>query len=359
MKIISRYILNEFSRIAIYTLTGFVLVFLVVDFLEKIDNFLAAGVPLTRAGYYFLMLTPSVIFHLTPVAVLVAVLIALGLLARNSEIIALKAGGVSLFRLAVPIVLAATLSSALIFVLSNTIIPFSSAEANTIWEIEVEKRREASADIHRDVWLRSGGTVLNLGLYNEKTRAIERISLYRLDEKFQLIERIEAESAQWIGDGWELRDGLVKTYLADDRLKVRHFEKESFDLPELPRTFAVSRRSAEEMSFGELAAWVRQMEAEGYDPLRYEVDLHMKLSFPFICTIMALIGLPIAFWKERGGGIALGIGVGIGLSFVYLVFLGLSRSLGYSGLVPAVVAAWMPNLIFTLLGLLLFTHVRQ
>jgi lipopolysaccharide export system permease protein len=74
---------------------------------------------------------------------------------------------------------------------------------------------------------------------------------------------------------------------------------------------------------------------------------------------MTLIGLPIAFWKEKGGGIALGIGVGIGLSFVYIVFLGLSRSLGYSGLLPPLAAAWMPNIIFALLGLFLFTHVRQ
>jgi len=359
MRIISRYILSEFSRVVIFTLTSFVVVFLVVDFLEKIDNFLNVGVPLTRAGYYFLMIIPAAIFHLTPVSILVAILISLGLLARNSEIIALKANGVSLFRLAVPIVLAANLFSVLIFVLSDTVIPFSSAEANTIWKVEVEKQQEASADLHRDVWLRSGSLVLNLGLYNEATMTIERVSFYRLDEKFRLVERIEAESARWIGDAWELREGLVKNYLSDGQLKVRHFKKEAFDLPELPRTFAVTQRSAEEMSFGELAGWVRQMEAEGYDPLRYEVDLHMKVSFPFICTIMALIGLPIAFWKERGGGIALGIGVGIGLSFVYLVFLGLSRSLGYSGLVPAVVAAWMPNLIFSLLGLLLFTHVRQ
>ncbi len=156
-----------------------------------------------------------------------------------------------------------------------------------------------------------------------------------------------------------LYDGVVKTYGGGSDIKVHRFTREKKSLPDLPERFAQVNRASEEMSATELSVWIKQMETEGYDPLRYVVDLKLKYSFPFICVIMAIIGLPIAFWKEKGGGIALGIGVGIGLSFVYLVFLGLSRSLGYSGALPPVMAAWLPNVLFTVLGVYLFTYVRQ
>ncbi|MBW2619346.1 MAG: LPS export ABC transporter permease LptG [Deltaproteobacteria bacterium] len=359
MNIISRYILREFLKILLMTLLGFVLVFLIVDFLDRIDNFLEVQIPLSRVAYYFLMSVPSVIFHMTPVSVLVAVLISLGLLARNSEIVALKASGVSLYRLAIPIFLSAVLLSLLCFVLSDIIIPRTSAQANAIWNVEVEKQQDLSSPVHRDIWFRSESGLLNLRVYDRLKRTMNGVSFYRLNDGFRLVERTEAKSARWVNDRWEFHDGLVKTYLPDGQLSVRRFKREMINLPEMPDKFTQVTSSAEEMNFSELSDWIRRMEAEGYDPLRYEVDLHLKLSFPFICAIMALIGLPIAFWKEKGGGIALGVGVGIGLSFMYIVFLGLSRSLGYSGLVPPVVAAWMPNLVFTLLGFFLFTNVRQ
>ena len=359
MRIISRYILREFFRIFALTLVGFVLVFLIVDFLERIDNFLEVQIPLLRVGYFFLMSVPNVVFQMTPVAVLVAVLISLGLLARHSEVVALKASGVSLYRVSLPILLTAVLISVMLFIMADTIIPHSSSQVNEIWEREVERRRATLSNVRRDIWYRSPTAVLNFDSFNEKTRAVEGVTVYRMDGAFHLTERIEAGHGKPVGDQWELRNGLVKTYARDGTLTVRHFDLEYFALPELPKEFAQVQKSSDEMSFADLAGWVRQMQMEGYDPRRYQVDLALKISYPFICLIMALIGLPIAFWKEKGGGIALGIGVGIGLSFVYIVFNGLSRSLGYSGLLPPLAAAWMPNVIFALLGVFLFTHVRQ
>lgn len=359
MKIISRYVLREFFRVLAFTLMGLVFVFLVVDFLDRIDNFLEVHVPMARVAYYFLMSVPSVVFQLAPVAVLVSILISLGLLAQNSEVVAMKASGVSLVRLSRPIFFASLLIAGSVFFLSDTILPRSSAEVNAIWTIEVERQQDAASPIHHDVWFRKENLVLHFLRYDERARTIDGVTIYRMDKNFRLAERIEAQSALLAGGHWEFRDGLIKTYLPDGQVSVRRFEHDAIELPDMPQEFSHVQRSADEMSFAELTAWIRQMEVEGYDPQRYQVDLQLKIAFPFMCVIMALIGLPIAFWKEKGGGIALGIGVGIGLSFVYVVFLGLSRALGYSGLLPPLVAAWMPNLIFTLLGLFLFTHVRQ
>jgi lipopolysaccharide export system permease protein len=360
MKIVSRYLLREWAKILILVVVVFVLVFFVVDFLERIDNFMEAGVPLSRVGLFFLMFLPSVIFHLAPVAILVATLITLGLMARNSEIVAFKAGGVSLMRLSAPILVAALSVSVLMFIISETVIPFTSARVNSIWEGEVEKQRKESNLIRKNVWFKNSGGVYNFRIYDEGKHSIEGVSVFLFDDKFRLQTRIEATRAWRLGEeNWMLYDGIEKTYGDGTEIKVRRFTREKKSLPDLPERFAQVNRSSEEMSAAELTEWINQMENEGYDPLRYVVDLKLKYSFPFICVIMAIIGLPIAFWKEKGGGIALGIGVGIGLSFVYLVFLGLSRSLGYSGALPPIMAAWLPNVLFTVLGVYLFTYVRQ
>lgn len=358
MNIASRYLLKEFGRVLFLTITTFILIYFIVDFLERIDNFVEAGVPLTRVAFFFLMTIPSILFNLTPVGILVSVLISLGLLARNSEIVAFKAAGVSVFRLAMPIFLASILISVLLFVMADTLIPYTSARVNHIWNIEVEKQKEET-HIRQNVWIRAPGGVFNFRVYDERNRTIEGVRIFYFDKDFHLIKRIEAAYGRLGENSWTLRDGITKEYLPDGEIKVRQFDREEVDLPDMPEEIAQTQRASEEMSSRELSAWIKRMESDGYDPLRYQVDLQLKYSFPFICAIMAIIGLPIAFWKEKGGGIALGVGVGIGLSFAYLVFLGLSRSLGYSGLLPPAAAAWLPNMLFSLLGFYLFTHVRQ
>ncbi|MEW5725372.1 MAG: LPS export ABC transporter permease LptG [Thermodesulfobacteriota bacterium] len=360
MRIIARYLLSEFVKMLAMTVVVFTLVFFLVDFMERIDNFLEAGVPAAEMAYFFLMFIPSVVFYLTPVALLVAIVISLGLLARHSEIVALKAGGISLVRLSSPILLVSLLVSVLLFLLSDTIIPVTSARVNAIWDrVATENKDNLPQDVIRDIWFKTTGVIYHFRAYDRRAMTLLGITAYYLNENFKLTKRIEAAAAHRTGSGWELSDGMVKTYNQDGRIGAARFDQMPLTLPALPDEVGRRERPAEELSSTELDVWIRRMTAEGYDPLRYIVDYHFKFSFPFICAIVAIIGLPLAFWKERGGGITAGIGVGVGLSFVYLVFLGLSRSLGYSALLPPFVAAWLPNLIFTLFGLYLFTHVRQ
>ncbi|MBW2085491.1 MAG: LPS export ABC transporter permease LptG [Deltaproteobacteria bacterium] len=359
MKVVNRYLLEEFIRTLGIILLSFVLIYLIVDFLEKIDNFLEADVPLIRVVYYYLMSIPAILFNVAPVAVLVSVMIFLGLLARHSEIVALKAGGISLYRVSIPILWMALFMSLLLFGLSETVIPYTSAQTNAIWNVEVEKRQDTSSGRYEDVWYKGEGIIYNFQVYDQPARVLEGVSLYRFDEKFVIHERIEAKEARWIDGRWLFFQGLVKRYLNDGELRLEYFDQAVFELPEMPEDFSRVTRSPDEMNFESLYRYARRVEAEGHDPVRYYVDLNLKIAFPLICFVMALIGLPIAFWREKGGGIALGIGAGIGLSFVYLVLLGLFRSLGYTGLLPHVAAAWLPVLIFILLGFFLFTLVRQ
>lgn len=358
MKLIHRYLLTEFLRYLGLVLLTFILVFLLVDFLEKIDNFLEAGVHLPRVLHYYLLLIPSIVFNLAPVAVLVSVMITVGLMARRSELVALKASGVSLFTVSLPFVMTALAISLLLFGLSETVIPYTSVKTNSIWNIEVEKKQDASTGRFKNVWFKGGGMIGNFQVYDRPGKKLEGIGLYLFDPGFQLTERVEANEGRAVGDRWEFQKGLIKKYDKEGRYSVQPFQQAFFDLPELPEDVSRVTRAPEEMSFEGLWSYARRVRAEGHDPIRSYVNLNMKVAFPFISLVMVLLGLPIAFWREKGGGIPLGIGAGIGLSFIYLVFLGLARSMGYIGFLPPTVAAWLPNVFFILLGLFMFTLVR-
>ena len=359
MRIITRYLLREFLWVLGIILVSYELIYLTVDFIEKIDNFLAAGVPFNRIVYFFLMSSPYILFNLAPVALLVSILISVGLLVRHNEIAAIKAAGVSIYRLALPILGASIVVGFFMFGLSEVIIPYSSAKANVIWSVEVTKKQDTSTGRFENVWFKGEGIIYNFRVYDSRANTLTGVSLYRINKKFSLRERIEATEARWVNDRWVFYDGVVKTYHQNGQLEVKSFDKAVFDLPEMPQDFMKSTRSAEEMDFRSLYQYANQIEAEGHNPVRYRVDLHLKIAFPLICLVMAMIGLPLAFWSEKGVGIALSIAIGVGISFVYIVFLGLSRSLGYTGLLTPIIAAWLPNLFFLPLGFMLFYLVRR
>lgn len=359
MRIIGRYVLTEFLKVFGGSIAAFVLIYLVVDFLEKIDNFIEAGVGFASVGAFFLYSIPYIVFNVAPVAVLVAVLICLGLMAQHLEVVAVKTLGVSPVRLAAPILMLSLLISLGMLGLAESVIPRSSSLANDIWKYEVQKRQDAASGRFENIWIRQDNAIFHLGLLDQQAKRISGLSVFRFGEGFRLDERLEARRAQKDNGGWEARDGFHKTYLEDGALKLEDFTSRKVFLPDLDRDFAKVNRPPEEMTLNQLYFYAQQVQRDGHDPTRYWVDFHMKISYPFICFIMAAIGLPLALRREKGGGIALGIGLGVGLSFLYLVTLGVAKSLGYSGFLPPLLAAWTPNIIFSLGSIFFFAFVRQ
>lgn len=359
MSIISRYILREFFRLLALTTISLIMIYMLVDFFEKIDNFIESGLSWETVAWFFAMSIPNVFFLIAPVAILVAILISIGILARNSEVVAMKASGVSLYRLSIPMLVASLGLSLMMFLLSDHVIPYTSAQVNKIWDVDVEGQGARSSGIKKDVWFRDKSNVYNFKTYNSRAGIIDGVSLFVFGDQFHLLERVEAVAAFLEKGKWIFYDGMVKSYHPDGQISVDFFKEHPVNIARIPEEVGEEPRATSEMSSSDLSRWITAMEEGGYDSSRYIVDLHLKFAFPFICTIMTLIGLPIAFWKEKGGGIALGIGVGVGLSFCYLVFLGLSRALGYSGLLSPAAAAWLPNTLFLVLGLSFFSFVKQ
>ncbi len=368
MSIISRYMALNFLRNWGMALMAFIILYTAIDFLEKIGDFLSHDVEAGSILLFFAAQLPKVAVQMAPVATVVAVMVTLAVLARASEIVAFKAGGVSLYRLGLPVLAVGALVCLLTFLISDLVAPRATATANRIWQGQVRERPKASAVVN-DIWLKGVRQIQHLGSYNESDGSLTDITLLFFDENGGLSRRIEAKTGRMAENQLRLNQVMEKVYQSAEgpleqplrsgftvnRLPVHTID----DWPAPPAGFGRALENSDEMSVAQLWRVIDRLSAEGFGPTRQRVDLQFKFSFACLSLIMVVVGLPIGFWKERGGSVALGIALGLTLSFVYLILMELARSLGYSALLPPLVAAWLPNMIFLLFGAYLFSYVRQ
>jgi lipopolysaccharide export system permease protein len=348
-------------------LVGFLALYLVVDFIEKISNFMGHNTPLSSICIYFLAQIPNVTVLLVPVATLASVLITLVILARNSEIVAFKGSGISLWRLSIPFLLSGLVISLVVFLLGNFVTPRTSETANKIWDGEVMSRRSSDSTLLvKDIWTRDVRLLMHFGSYNESEKEAEEVSVILFDADLNIKQRIEAEKLHFAKDAATFQVAAIKTYHGMDSQgpKYFNFERlEEYQIPGFPMPpEGLGRHSelnSDELTVRDLSDNIRLLKAEGFNPVRQVVDLNFKFSRPFTTLIMIIVGLPIGFWREKGGSIAMGLVPGLILSFAYLVTLELSRTIGYAGYLPPFLAAWLPNCFFLLFGLYLFSYVRQ
>jgi lipopolysaccharide export system permease protein len=367
MSVITRYLVSLFFKHLVFCLLGFLALYLVVDFLEKISNFMGHNTPASSICLYFLAQIPNAAVLLVPVATLASILITLVLLARNSEIVAFKGSGISLWRLSLPFLASGLIISLIVFILSNFVTPRTSETANKIWDGEVMSRRSSDSNLLvKDVWSRDVRLLMHFGSFNEAIKEAEDVSVILFDEDLNINKRIEAKNLLFSENGATFREAAIKTYhgIGTDGPKYFNFERnpeyfvENFPTP--PQGLGrQSDLNSDELTVTELSENIRLLKAEGYNPVRQVVDLNFKFSRPFTSLIMIIVGIPIGFWREKGGSIAMGLVPGLILSFVYLVTLELSRTIGYAGFLPPFLAAWLPNCFFLLFGVYLFSYVRQ
>lgn len=349
MTILTKYILREYTKSFVLTLLAFVMIYVLVDFFERVDNFIEAGQAIQFMPLYVLLKLPLIVDQMTPVSVLMAVIITLGLLARENEVIALKASGISPFRLVTPLLLMAGILGVLSFFNSEFIVPYTNRGLNTIWNVHVEKQSPEFIHRYDSLWYRGDKTIYSIRTFDAVNDTLYGMIMTEFDGAFKIKRRIHAKSVVWKGGNWEFQNGTIKER-RNGSYEIEVFSNLVLSLPETPEDFKQGVKPSDEMGFRQLRHYARELEQEGYRANTYWVDMHVKLAFPFISFIMALVGSALALRKERGQGIAAGIGIGFIIVALYLVMFELSRTLGYAGVLPAMVAAWAPNLIFAAIG---------
>lgn len=353
MTIVTRYLLREFAKVAVATTTGFMLLFMVIDFLERADEFLKYGTPVHEMLRYYLFSAPNIFLMISPVGALLAVLITVSLRARANEFTAFFAGGISIFRACAPILAGCAVIAALSLACSETLAPWTNRKAREILTLAVKPGRvDAQFSLNR-YWIRGEHGILSAQVIDPGKQELHGFQYLEVDGDFRLVRRIDARSATFLSNGrWVLRQGMEWRFPGD--IAGATFAEKEISFPESLLAFLDGETPPEEMTYARLSDYIRDSIARGYDVRRYEVDLYAKLSYPLLNLIISLVAIPFVLRSPRSGGVWRSIGAGLFIGFICWTLLAASLSLGKKGLLPPLLAAWLPDLAIASAGAFLF-----
>ncbi|HUV50300.1 MAG TPA: LPS export ABC transporter permease LptG [Anaerolineae bacterium] len=356
MPIIYKYLTREILKYFAIILIMVVGIYVAVDFFEKVDNFMEAGLSLSKTFSYLILKIPFIVAQIIPLSILLAVLIVFGLMTKNNELVALKSSGISTYYFLTPVILLGIIFSAFLFFLSEVIVPVSMEHANKIWLKDVRKE-SAVISKEKDIWIKGNCTITHIKHYNSANSAIFGVTINYFDVDFRLIRRVDAKKGVFIQNRWCLYDVAQQNLnKKDNNYKISFHEKIIEKLDFMPDDLMRVIKKSEDMSFKELISYIRKIEAEGYDATSYRVDLYAKTAFPFVCIIMCMMGTGIAVRGKIKEGLPLIIALGIGIAFLYWISYSFCISLGYGEMLPPVIAAWAANLIFLCFGALILLN---
>lgn len=362
-QLIDTYVLSSFFYYFAALLVSFVLMTHVFTFFELLGDIIKNRIPMPRVAVYHLFLTPQLLYGFAPMSVLVAVLITFGVLARSNEITALKACGVSLYRLSVPVLLAGLLVTGALFAFDYYVVP----EANLIQDaIRNEIKGRPVQTFYRPdrKWIFGKGPwIYHYKHFDATNNLMVGVNVYELDRtRFQLKRHIFGDTARWEPaiHRWVFQNGWMYEFDGIKRKQFQNFQGLTATFPELdepPGYFLVEVKQDKQMNFHQLAHYMNELQRSGVDIIRFQVQYHKKFSAPVSAVILALISTPFAFFSGNRGAMT-PVGVGLGIAICYLAISQLFEQMGNVGQLPAELAAWSPDVIFSLAGVYFLMRVR-
>lgn len=358
MSMLSKYLVREFFKLLIICEGIFMAVYLMIDVTGGLDDFIKADAPKTLLFAYYGYKIPSILVQMLPVATLTAVIILFSVMKKHNEIIALRACGANAWKITLPLMITSLFLSAGLFLFSETVVPHTSSTSNEIWRVDVKNEAPGSFHGQNHIWYKGADCIYWIKRFDPKKERMIDPTLYFFDSHFRVIKRIDGRWGVWDHNRWSIKNGITQVLEKAGEYKLRRFKTLDLKLPERPEDFVRQEREPEEMGYGQLKRFAERLRAEGYDATRYFVEIHIKMAFPFVVLIMTLVGAPIALWKKEMGA-PVAVSIGIAVCFAYLLILGLSRTLGFAGVLPPFLSAWLANAIFLFLGIYLMIHLDR
>ncbi len=340
--LLDRYVGRQYLKIVTLSFGGLLGIFYISTFVDLSDKLFKGETTLTAILEYFWYATPQFVYFVLPISALVATLVTVGLLTKSSELIVMKACGISLYRAALPLLLFSLLWSGVLFGMGETFLADANRRAEEIRTV-IRGGTPQTFDILNRTWIMNPeGDIYNYAYFDPEREELHGVTTYRFaQDSWQLAERAYARQAAF-DNGWQARDVWVRDFGSGDVPDA--FERsESRELPiEPPAYFATERPEAERMSYQELDVHIDDLEASGVDVVALRVSLERKLSFTLILT---LIAVPFAVTTGRHGAMY-GVGIGIALAISYWIVISIFAAIGSAGLLTPLLAAWAPNVLF-------------
>jgi LPS export ABC transporter permease LptG/LPS export ABC transporter permease LptF len=357
-RILDKYVVREFFGIFLLVLAGFVVLILVFTVFDLLKDILSHDIGWLIVGEYLINLIPYMLYTVTPLAVLIAVLVTFGVLNRNSEIIAMKASGISLYRLMIPILSIAAILSLSLFLFDQYYLPQANRKQEALRNII--KGKPPQTVLHPEQnWIfgqqhpGEPDRIFYYQFFDPERKEFANLSIFEFSPStFALTRRIFAARAVWdpVTSSWSFLNGWQRDIDGANVSQYREFLKTSFaEIHESPGYFQKESKKVQEMNFGQLENYIGDLSQSGFDTMRLRVELWHKLAYPLMAVVMAAIAIPFALSMGRRGSLT-GIAVAIAVTLAYFVVDGLFGALGNVNYLPAALAAWSSDLLFGLVG---------
>ncbi len=351
--ILDDMVLRDFVLYLTLILASFLVLALVFTFFELFTDIVRNRVPLITVAEYLWNLSPSLIYLMAPMAVLLAVLVTFGLLEKSSELTAMKAHGFSIYRATLPVVVLSAIFAAGLFFFDQLYIPHTNREQEVLRNEIKGKPAQTYLQADRKWIFGQSNEIYYYRLFDPDLNHFGGISIFEFDPNtFQLTRRIHAEHAHWEDrlQKWVFEQGWVRTLHGSSIQDYRTFDVATFDeIHEDPGYFKKEVKQSSEMNYDELRSYIDDLQQSGFDTMRLKVQLQKKIAFPVIVLVMAVLAIPFSASGRRGGALV-GVAVALCIAIVYWVTAGLFEAMGNANQLPAMLAAWAPDLIFGFAG---------
>ncbi len=349
--ILDLYVASMYRRVFVLCALGLILLFYISTFIDLSDKVFKGAATWGMMGAYFWYVAPQYVYYVLPMSVLLGTLVTIGVLTKNSELIVMKACGISLYRVAMPMLAGALLSGATLFALEQTTLGPFNRKADEIRSV-MNGGAPRALDLLTRQWVTgSNGDVYNYNYFDPKTNNLMGVSIYHFSGGMRsLVRRSYAERATYVGPGpggdtWRAEQAWTREFApSGDTRSFTVLPETAFAL-DPPSYFGTRQPEPQFMSYSQLRDYIAQLRTSGFDVIAQQVALERKISFPFVTLIMTLIAVPFAVTTGRRGAMY-GIGVGIVLAITYWVAFSVFAALGTGGVVAPALAAWAPNLLF-------------
>ncbi|OGU19364.1 MAG: hypothetical protein A2059_00765 [Ignavibacteria bacterium GWA2_55_25] len=368
MTILDRYIVRQFLSTFFFGLLAFLLIFLIIDMMEKLDDFIDANVPAGTILQYYLWFTPEIVKLMTPVAMLLAALFVTGRLSNQNELAAIKSSGVSLYRILIPFLVVSFLVSGVSVYFNGWLVPFANQKK---FAIERAHLHRSGVSFSRfNIFFQEERTrLVSINFYDSQARTATTVSVQEFADTnlTVLVRRYDARQMAWLEEGtedslhegWVLLKGTFREFGAKQEGVLQSFDRLSIhSLRITPGDIEKKQQKPDEMDYTELKEFIENQQRSGQDVSRWQVDFHSKIAFPFASVIVVLFGVPFGSIRRRSG-VAIDFGICVAVTFIYLAFMKTSHVFGYNGDVNPFLTAWLANLLFLILGIVNLLRVPK
>ena len=354
MRTLDKYIIKEFLKTYLVMFLSSAVLFIVIDIIDQLSKMLKYGATFSQAALYYTLRMPYLLTLTSPVIMLLTGLFLMNNLSKYNESIAVRAAGISIKRTLFPLMIIGLLMSIFIGWFSDYVLPKAEARRAHLYQVEIKKGKLRDRKLRTKIFFKEGNNTQNfVAFFNGHSSEMKVIDKTIISDDFSsIVSKSVATSANWENNQWQYHQLYQRSFEKGEMSKYQYDTKIKKDVMNVtPKEFIRTAQKTVSMNYRELSAYIERLKKLNDDYNKELVDLYMKITFPLANFIILFFSFPIVTSSTRSKNRGYIFMLGLGFCFIFLVALRIFRSLGYSGVLSPMLAAWLPNIIFFAMAL--------